>query len=117
MQDIQEVFTRLQQNKKRLKDLRNSYKEALAGSQSYVELLEQMKVMKAKKSQLETEVRGNFANEFSEMEDIKIDVASDTEMIADMALTKMMKGEEIDIKDEYENEYQPIFAVKFKKSK
>jgi hypothetical protein len=28
----------------------------------------------------------------------------------------MMKGETVSVKDEYENEYEPVFKVAFKKS-
>ena len=31
-------------------------------------------------------------------------------------MTKLMKGESVSVSDEYENEYEPVFSVKFKKT-
>jgi len=30
-------------------------------------------------------------------------------------MTKLMKGETVEVKDEYDNTYEPIFSVRFKK--
>jgi hypothetical protein len=47
---------------------------------------------------------------------MKIDLDSDMEMISDLALNQLMKGETVKVKDEYEVEYDPLFTVKFKKA-
>lgn len=116
MQDLQEVFQRLQENKKKLKDLKASYRDALLTSQQYVEVSDELKVLKEKKKEIENVTRGQFAAEFMQIEDLKIDLASDMELISDIALTQIMKGETVAVKDEYENEYEPIIKVNFKKS-
>jgi len=36
-------------------------------------------------------------------------------MINDIAMTMVMKGETVSVNDKYENEYEPLFTVKFKK--
>jgi hypothetical protein len=53
MQSIQEIFQRTLELKKKQKDLRSAYKEALAGSLEYQEISEKMKVMKEKKKQIQ----------------------------------------------------------------
>lgn len=115
MQNIQEVFLRLQENKKKLKDLKSTYKEALDSAVGYKDVVEQLKVLREKKKHIETMVKQDFSSEFTQMEDLQIDIQSDQEMISDIALSQVMKGETIEVKDEYENEYEPAFAVKFKK--
>jgi len=115
MQDLQEIFNRIQENKKKLKDLRDAYKEALKGSESYIEAEENLKVAREKKKTIETEMKNNFSSEFVQMDDLKIDIASDQEMINDIAMTMIMKGETVSVNDKYENEYEPLFTVKFKK--
>lgn len=115
MQDLQDIFNRVQENKKKLKDLRDSYKEALKTSEAYVEADEALKVAREKKKTIELEVKNQFANEFVQMDDIKIDIASDQEMINDIAMTMIMKGETVAVNDKYDNEYEPLFTVKFKK--
>jgi len=115
MQDIQEIFNRVQKIKKEQKDLRASYKDALANSGEYVEIGEKLKTLRDRKKQIEASVRSDMGSDFTKLEDLKIDLESDIEMLSDMALTKMMKGETIEIKDEYDNKYEPVFTVRFKK--
>ncbi|PIT86098.1 MAG: hypothetical protein COU33_04945 [Candidatus Magasanikbacteria bacterium CG10_big_fil_rev_8_21_14_0_10_43_6] len=115
MQDLQTIFTRLEESKKELKDIRSAYKEALAGVQSYVELVDEMKVMREKKKQIEATVKQDFAGEFTKMEDLKIDIASDQELISDIAMSQIMKGDTVEVTDKYENDYEPVIKVSFKK--
>lgn len=115
MQDIQEIFNRIQEIKKKQKDIRSSYKEALASSQEYVELTDKLKIMREKKKQIENMIKSDFSSEFTKLDDLKIDLESDMEMLSDIVITKTMKGESVEIKDEYDNNYEPIFTVRFKK--
>ncbi len=115
MQNIQEIFNRVQENKKELKDLKDSYREALKGDQSFVEAEEALKTAREKKKTIELAIKQSFAGEFVKMDDIKIDIASDQEMINDIAMTMIMKGETVAVNDKYDNEYEPLFTVKFKK--
>ena len=115
MQNIQEIFNRIQVNKKKQKDIRTAYKDALASSLEYQELTEKLKTMREKKKQIEQTTKEQFSSEFIKLDDLKIDIESDQEMLNDIALSKVMKGESIAITDEYDNEYEPLFSVKFKK--
>ena len=36
-------------------------------------------------------------------------------MMSDIALNKIMKGETVEITDQYDNKYEPLFSVKFRK--
>jgi hypothetical protein len=65
---------------------------------------------------LESQIKADFQSEISKLEAIKQDIDTDKQLLTDMALTKLMKGETVEIKDEYENTYEPIFSVNFKKS-
>lgn len=115
MQDIQEIFSRIQQNKKKMKDLKAAYKDGLAASQEYVEADETLKVAREKRKSIEAKVRDGFSGEFTQIEDLKIDIASDQELLSDVAMTKMMNGETVELKDEYDNDFSPIMKVTFKK--
>lgn len=116
MQDIQEIWARIQGIKKQQKDLRAAYKEALQASLEYVELSDKLKTMRERKKQIENSVKSDFASEFTKLDDLKIDLESDMTMLSDLAMTKFMKGETVEIKDEYDNVYEPVFSVKFKKT-
>ena len=117
MQDLQAVFNRIQENKKKMKDLKDAYKDALSTSQQYKEVTEELKLFKEKKKEIEAAIRGQFANEFRQIEDLKIDIASDQELLSDIAMTQVMQGQTVAVTDQYENEYEPIFKVNFKKVK
>jgi len=117
MQDLQEVFNRIQKNKEKLKDLKGAFTEALKSSESYVEAAEAVKVVKEKQKRIEKELKQHFSGEFTQMEDLKIDIASDQEVLNDIAITMVMKGEGVSIVDKYENEYEPLFKINFKKVK
>ena len=115
MQNIQEIFNRIQITKKKQKDIRTAYKDALSTSLEYQELTEKLRTTREKKKQIEQTTREQFSSEFIKLEDLKIDIESDQEMLNDIALNKVMKGETIEIRDEYDNEYEPLFSVKFRK--
>ncbi len=115
MQSVQEIFARIQDNKKKQKDLRSAYKDALDTSLEYQEIIEKLTALREKKKQIEQTVKEQFASELTKLDDLKIDLASDTEVLTDLAMTQLMKGETVEVKDEYENTYQPVFKVNFKK--
>ena len=48
MQNIQEIFSRIQANKKQLKDLSTSYRDALKNSAEYQDLQEEAKIIREK---------------------------------------------------------------------
>ncbi len=116
MVHIQEIFNRLEETKRKQKEIRKAYKEALANSSEYQEIVEKIKVLRDRRKQIEDTVRADFSSEFTKLDDYKIDIASDMELLSDAALTQLMKGETVEIKDEYDNKYEPVFSVKFKKA-
>ena len=116
MQDIQEVFVRIQEAKKAQKDIKEMYKDGLANTPGYKEIVEEMKTLREKKKMVETATRESMSSEWTKLEDLKIDIDSDMELMSDIAMTKIMKGETVTVTDQYDNEYEPSFSVKFKKA-
>ena len=115
MQDIQEIFTRLQEAKKKQKDLKSAYNDALKSAQEYQEILDKAKTLRERKKQIEQTIKEQFSGELTKLEDVKIDIASDVELLSDIALTQVMKGETVQVTDSYNNSYEPLFVVRFKK--
>ena len=115
MQDIQEIFSRLQEKKKKQKDIKASFKDALSTSLEYKEVADNIKALREKKKRIESTIKSQFSGELNKLDEIKTDVASDNVMLTDSAVTKMMKGETVEVADEYGNKYEPLFSVKFKK--
>ncbi|HSR89544.1 MAG TPA: hypothetical protein VLK22_04110 [Candidatus Udaeobacter sp.] len=116
MQDIQEIFNRMQEIKKKQKDIRSAYKEALEASLEYKEINDKIKTLRERKKQIENVTKESFSGEFTKLDDLKIDLESDSVMLSDIALNKLMKGETVQVVDEYNNSYEPLFTVKFKKT-
>ena len=56
-------------------------------------------------------------NKSPRLDEIKNEIASFNEMISDIAISTLMKGESVYLKDEYDNEYEPAYKVTFKKIK
>ena len=110
--DLQSVFNRVQTKKKSLGELRKSYKDALETTPGYKKVVEDMQALREQKKTYENSVKEQFADE---METLKVDITSDQEMMSDIALTKMVKGESVDVTDKYDSSYEPVFSVKFKK--
>ena len=116
MADIQEIFSRIQLTKKKQKDIKATYRDALDSSAEYKEIVDKLKTLREKKKQIEMSVKAQFASEFNQLDAIKTDLESDTTLLSDAALTLLMKGGHVEVQDEYHNVYDPIFQVKFKKA-
>ncbi|OGH64565.1 MAG: hypothetical protein A2821_01080 [Candidatus Magasanikbacteria bacterium RIFCSPHIGHO2_01_FULL_41_23] len=117
MQNLQEIFSRIQKAKAKQKEIKEVYKDALAGTPEYQELGDKIKTVRERKKQIEQTIREQFSHELTQLEDLQVDIESDNELMSDVALTQLIKGEAIEIKDQYENQYEPVFNVKFRKMK
>jgi len=116
MQNIQEVFNRLQDLKKESKEIKKMYREALLTSQKHKDTSEELKVLKEKKKQTENSIKEDFSSEFEKLDILKADIESDQILLNDIALTKITKGERVEITDENNVKYEPLFSVTFKKA-
>jgi uncharacterized coiled-coil DUF342 family protein len=116
MQNIQEVFNKIREMKKEQKDLKEMYKDALVQADEYEEIVEKIKELREKKKQIETRIQGELGRAWDKLEDLKLEVDTNKEMLNDIALTTLMNGETVMVKDEFENAYEPIWKVNFKKT-
>lgn len=116
MVDVQEIFNRIQVTKKKQKDIKNLYRDALKNSQEYQDLTEKLKTFREKKKQLEAGIKSQFTSEFTQLDAYEADIAADNQLLTDAAMTMLMKGERVEVQDEYNNVYDPVFVVKFKKA-
>lgn len=90
-------------------------KEAYEQVPEYNELMEKRKANTARLKQVKEHVNQDYQSEVTKLEDLRIDLASDQELLNDIALSTMFKGETVEVKDTYEQLYLPIFKVTFKK--
>ncbi|HEX8974605.1 MAG TPA: hypothetical protein VF817_03915 [Patescibacteria group bacterium] len=116
MQNIQEIFNQIREMKKEQKDLKEMYKDALAQADKYDEIVEEIKVLREKKKEIETRIQGELGRAWEKLDDLKREVDMQKEMMNDIALTTLMKGETVEVKDEFDNAYEPTWKVNFKKT-
>ncbi len=115
MKDLQEVFNKIKDLKKQQKEISTMYRDQLESMQEYQEVKDKLEELKARKKQLENEAWNEVGTK-EEFETIKLDIKQDKEMLADLAISSLMKGETVKLTDENDNEYEPIFSVRFKKT-
>jgi len=115
-QELSAVFNRIQEKKKKQRELKVMYRDALSVNGEYQKVVEDLEDLKIKKKKIEAGVQSDFKEEFDKLEGLKLNIASDNQLLSDIALTQFTKGELKRLVDEYQVEYEPIFTVKFKKA-
>jgi hypothetical protein len=116
MSNIQETFNRIQKTKAEQKELKAMYRDALSNSANYQRVLEEYKKLREEKKKRENDIKEEFRSELDKLEVIKNELANDSQVLSDMIMAKIAKGEKIEIKDANETQYEPIFKVILKKA-
>jgi predicted transcriptional regulator len=115
MAHLQEIFDRVKGYKKEKREISESYRDALNNSQAYQNALDELKKLKAKKKNIEQRMQEECSNEYSKIKKLKKEIIDDNQRLSDLALSHIMRGERIEIKDGFNNKYEPVFKVIFKK--
>lgn len=115
MTKVQELFNRIQESKKEQKGIKQMYSDALKNHQEYQKLLDEIKALRDRKKKIEESVKDDFSSEFSKLDTLKADIENDTMLMSDAALTQLVSGKTVEVIDEKENRYEPVFGVKFRR--
>lgn len=113
--NICELYQRYQSKRKEKKKLSAFFKEQQEIHSEYKKIVDELEVLKAKKKQIDLQIKESCASELEKMEKLRLDIKTDKEMLTDLAVTKMMNNEAVEISDEYNNKFVPFFSVIFKK--
>lgn len=116
MPEIQEIYDRVKEFKAQQKLIRDAYKSELSHHSEYQEIKDELEKFRIQKKEIENVIKQGMIKDFEKLEDLKLDIEADTEMISDMAFNKLMKGEKVEISDEFGNKYDPVIIVKFQKA-
>jgi len=116
MSKAQEIFNRILETKREQRDIKTIYRDALSTSGKYQDLVEEIKVLKEKKKQIEDSVKSDFSSELDKLETLKADLQNDNQLLSDVIMSQVARGEKIEITDVHDTQYEPIFSVKFKKT-
>lgn len=115
MADVQQIFNKIKERQKEQKTLKQIYRDVLANSQEYQNIIEELDTLKAKKKKIEEVLKSELRSEIDQLNSIKVDIDSEKEILSQATLSKILKGEAIELVDEHNNKYEPIFSVRFKK--
>lgn len=116
MTSIQDTFVQIQDAKKRQRDIRKMINDALKQSPNYADIGDEISTLKEKKKAIEDKVKEEFFKELDMLDEIKQKMKEASEHLADLVMTDIMKGEIVKVHDAYNNLYDPIVKVTFKKS-
>lgn len=113
---IQDIFQRLQEKRQQVKIVKRKYKEELAASSEYQRVADDLTKLREKKKQYEKVIKEQATANFARIDELSLAIKQDAQLLSDVALTTIMKGEPVALKHEAV-EYEPIFSVKFRKMK
>jgi predicted nuclease with TOPRIM domain len=115
MPNIQEVFNRIEERKRETRSIKLLYRDALESSGEYREILKKLEQLRARKKQLEGSAWEEVGSR-DKFETTKLHIKEDREMLSDLALSTLMRGETVEVVDQDNNQYEPLFSVRFKKA-
>lgn len=115
MPKLEEVYKRLEENKQKRKEMSKMLKDELGADPRHKAITEEMATLRDEKKGIEQNVLAR-SGQFSDFEELKIEIATDQELLADIALNMFTNNETVEIVDEYEQTLHPVFKVSFKKS-
>lgn len=113
MKDIKEIFEKIQEHKREQREMNKSIRDALKNSLQYQDLNDEMERLRAKKAQIVDSIKIGMGEK---MDLLKLNIKDHSQLLTDVALTTIMKGESIKLTDSENNEYEPIFSVRFQKT-
>jgi uncharacterized coiled-coil DUF342 family protein len=114
---LQLIFDAVAEKKQKAKELREMYSDALSNADEFMELTEKIKELREKKKVIEERIQNQLGRAWEQLEDVKSDIESDKVMMTDVAMRNLMDGVTVAVKDQFDNEYEPVWGVKFRKIK
>jgi Tfp pilus assembly protein PilO len=116
MKDIQEIFNELEVVKKNQKEIQTEYKDALNNANEFEEIQNQIKELTEKRKTIQGMVQAEMGQRFQDLEIAKDQQKELKQMLSDIAMSNLMDGKSIELKDTYDSVYEPQFSVTFKRT-
>ena len=114
MQSLEKVYTRLQESKTKRREIGRMIRDELLQDARHQKLSEEIKILRDERKSIENEIKGNTPDSH-ELEDLKIEIQTDQELLADIALNMFTDQKTVEILDDYDQRWVPSFSVKFVK--
>jgi hypothetical protein len=98
------------------KEIKKQIAEALLINATYQKRMDEYKTLRADLKMIKAGVEEGFGKEIEKLDDLKTALDEKKMMTTDLALSKLMAGETVEVTDDYGNVYEPVWSVKFKKT-
>ncbi len=115
MPTLQEIHSRLQEKKKERREIKQSFQDQLRNHARYTEIVDEMDRLRAEKKGIENEILSRDVDA-DRLEELKVDIATDGILLADVALNMYVANQTVEIVDDQNARWLPLFTVRFKKS-
>lgn len=115
MSKLEEVYTDLKLKKKQRSEIQKMFRDEMNQNERWIEINEEIAKLREEKKAIENELKAAAQSDLEKLEGLKLEIATDQEMLADIALNMFVKEETVEIIDEYDQAWYPEFKVAFKK--
>lgn len=116
MANLQDIHQRLEELKRKRRELNRMFKDELAQNEEYKKIVEDLKVLKEKKKSIENTTKLSCFAGQDAIKDVSDQIKVEKELLTDVALNMYVEGQNVEIVDK-DTRYTPEFSVKFKKQK
>lgn len=111
------TFQRYAETVAEKKDVKQIIKEAFEQSDIWKRAKEKVDGAKEELKTIEQEIKSGLSKEVENLEQLKSEEENDKMLMSDQALSMLVKGEEVKVKNKNGVEFYGEFSVKFKKVK
>lgn len=115
MQSLNEIHKTLEAKRREMRELNKMFRDELRNNGEYQQIVDELNTLKEKKKTIETAVRAASQSALANIDLLKLDVKSYSEMLSDVALNRYAAHENVEIVDENNARWLPSFTVKFRK--
>jgi predicted nuclease with TOPRIM domain len=112
---LQLIFDEVALKAQEAKAIKAELKDSLEQVREYVELTEKAREINERRKALREDIKQKMGSRYAKLEDLNDEMKAEKEMMSDIALTGVSEGNLQNVKDQWGNEYEPVFTVKFRK--
>ncbi len=110
---LQLIYDEILEQKMEVRDIKELYKSAVEQMEEHAFNLVKIKKLRDHNRQLEQKAKESLGKSWEKLEDIQNQIKVEKETMTDVALRDLMDGKTVLVKDRFENEYEPVWSVKF----
>lgn len=115
MSKLQESFSRIQEAKRRKKEIDASLKDALRNDPDYIDVQYKLERLRERKKEIMEAFRRRHEADITRIDRYKRIIAQEQDRLSDLAFTRLVRGEDVVVTDQNDMPYDPVFTVRFRK--